>query len=260
MIKNFLLLISLFIIVSSALHAHKESFQSLASRENAEQPFWLIENANPIANVILFAGGKGKLKIREDGIRKTGNFLVRSREHFADAGFTVAVVDKPTDRNNLFFFRTTQEHTKDIQAVIHFLKKRNNKPVWLIGTSRGTISAANVASRLSDSWIKGLVLTSSLLAESNSGKESLQDVSIDLINMPTLFVHHKKDGCYVTLYDDLAITMENFSKTKKRELKTFTGGEETGSNPCKGKSYHGFIGIEDEVVNSISLWIKQNNK
>lgn len=159
----------------------------------------------------------------------------------------------------MFDFRTTKEHANDINTVINFLHKKNKKSVWLVGTSRGTISAAGVASHTSNSALKGIVLTSSVLTESNNGKESLQDVSVEAIKLPTLFVHHKDDECYVCLYDDLPDIMNKFSNTSKRELKTFTGGESRQSNGCKAKTYHGFSGIEDEVVDSISSWIKSNN-
>ena len=260
MAKLLFLPVFLLVVILNSAFAYEESFQTLSTRDEAEQPFWLIEHEKPVANVILFAGGKGKLKISEDGIRKKGNFLVRSRELFADAGFTVAVVDKPTDQDNLLYFRTSKEHAKDIQSVIKFLYKRNKRPVWLIGTSRGTFSAAAVASQISDPALKGIVLTASVLSESNDGKESLQTVSVESIKVATLFVHHEEDGCYVCEYDELPDMMKKFTHTKKRELKSFTGGEDRQSNGCKSKTYHGFLGIEDNVVKEISDWIKDNNK
>lgn len=259
MIKHFLLPLFFLVVIINPAFAYEESFHSLPTRDDAEQPIWLIENEKPVANVILFAGGKGKLKITDDGIGKTGNFLIRSRELFADAGFTVAVVDKPTDQDNLLFFRTSKEHAKDIQTVIKFLNKKNKRPVWLVGTSRGTISAASIASHLSIPTLKGIVLTSSVLSESNNGKESLQDVSVESIKVATLFVHHKDDGCYVCLYDELPDMMKKFTNTVKLELKSFSGGEERQSNACKAKTHHGFLGIENNVVKSISSWIKSNN-
>ena len=259
MIANRTLLLCILLSYAfNAVYAYEESFHSLPTREDAQQPFWLIEPENPVSSVILFAGGGGKLKIDRNGIGKTGNFLVRTREQFADAGFTVAVVDKPTDRRDMFSFRTTQKHARDIHAIIKFLNKRTTKPVWLVGTSRGTISVANVASRIDDKALKGIVLTSSVLRPSKDGKDSLHDVSVKSIKEAALFVHHKGDGCYVCLYDDVPDIMKMFNQTRKIELKSFTGGNEKQSNPCKAKTYHGFLGIEKKVVGAISNWIKSN--
>jgi hypothetical protein len=48
----------------------------------------LIESPdNPKANLILFAGGKGKIKLDSGGYKNNNNFLVRSRQLFIDRGF-----------------------------------------------------------------------------------------------------------------------------------------------------------------------------
>ncbi len=38
----------------------------------------------------------------------------------------------------------------------------------------------------------------------------------------------------------------------------FSGGDEPISQPCKAKSYHGFLGIEKQVVDYIFEFIKNN--
>ena len=47
------------------------------------------------------------------------------------------------------------------------------------------------------------------------------------------------------------------SSSKKVEVKIFSGDGST-SKPCKAMSYHGYMGIEDEVVSYISKFIKSN--
>ncbi len=49
--------------------------------------------------------------------------------------------------------------------------------------------------------------------------------------------------------------MDAMSSVKVKEFKGISGGKKVGK-PCKGKSYHGFLGIEDKVVTSIVDWIK----
>ena len=135
----------------------------VSKRESAEQVFLFMKVKRPVASGILFVGSEGLLNI-ENGIitQRTRNWLVRSRFKFASEGFNVAVVDSPSDRTNLRGYRDTLFHALDIKGVIAYLREASDVPVWLIGTSRGTISAANAASRLKEGGADGLVLSSTI--------------------------------------------------------------------------------------------------
>jgi len=170
----------------------------------------------------------------------------------------VAVVDSPSDYRNLRGARDTLFHALDIKGVIAYLRKASNVPVWLIGTSRGTISAANAASRLKKGGADGLVLTSTLFGVSGGGG-TITDVDLGSITVPTLFVHHKKDRCFVTPYGAVAPHMKSLKNAAKVEQIAFEGGLATQGRHCGAMGPHGFLGIEDEVVRAISNWIKANN-
>ena len=75
-------------------------------------------------------------------------------------------------------------------------------PVWLIGTSMGTVSAANGAARLTAGGPDGLVLTSTVTRQGRERIETVGDVRLDAIRVPTLVVHHKNDACRATPYAD----------------------------------------------------------
>jgi len=131
----------------------------------------------PIASVILFVGAHGRLALSPRGIGwGEGNFLVRNRERFCREGFLVAVMDAPSDRpQGLWNFRTSVAHAEDIKYVIAELRKMFDIPVWLIGTSMGTVSAANFAARLKEGGPDGLVLTSTItkdVGDTESGPKS----------------------------------------------------------------------------------------
>jgi len=234
-----------------------ESYHSVSARDGVQQPFWLIEPDNATHIVILFAGGKGALNITESGIGTASNFLVRTREQFADKGAVVAVVDNPSDKEKLFRFRKSKKHAKDIKAVIAYLKEHYpGKPLWLVGTSRGTISAANVAARIhGNNGPDGIVLTSSVTKKSNKGFDSLEDIDLSAITVPTYIVHHKDDECKVTPYNLAEGLLNKLTAVTVKEFKGFSGGSTKG-NECRGKSYHGYMGIEKQVVQSIVDWIK----
>ena len=64
------------------------------------------------------------------------NFLVRMRKEFVQNGFTVAVIDAPSDRKSekgmIGGFRASPLHVEDIDHVVAFLRRRKGIPVWLI--------------------------------------------------------------------------------------------------------------------------------
>lgn len=244
---------SIFIFYSS--NAISGTFVSLDTRPDVKQPFWLIEKENAVASVILFAGGNGRIKVDEDGIGKGGNFLIRNRKKFAEHGFNVAAVDVPSDQKKLFYFRTTENHAIDIKAVIKFLREKYKKPVWLIGTSRGTTSASAVASWLNENeGPDGIVLTASISSGGRFG-ESMYDVSLNKIKQPVLFVHNEDDECVVCPPEEVEGLADEISNAKLKEIKMFSGGDTVGRE-CGAKSYHGFLGIDDKVVKYISDWVK----
>ena len=65
------------------------------TRPGVTQRFVLLTPTQPKAVVVLFAGGHGGLQIQDNGSFRwgTGNFLVRSRQSFAERDLVVAVVE-----------------------------------------------------------------------------------------------------------------------------------------------------------------------
>jgi dienelactone hydrolase len=137
----------------STLAQVSEKVVDIPTRPGVTQRFVYLAPESPRAAVILFAGGHGGLQINQNGSFKWGesNFLVRTRQLFANNGLSVAVVDAPSDRQAMPFlsgFRQRPEHVADIKAVIAWLKQQANVPVWLVGTSMGTLSAAFIATQV----------------------------------------------------------------------------------------------------------------
>ena len=83
---------------------------------------------------------------------------------FAASGIVAAVMDAPSDQPSGMDddFRLGSAHAEDIGKVVADLKKRfPGLPVFLVGTSRGTISAASAGQRLGTA-VDGVVLTATL--------------------------------------------------------------------------------------------------
>ena len=236
-----------------------ERVVDIQTRPGVTQRMLVITPEHPRASVVLFAGGHGGLRIRDDGSITWGrlNFLVRTRQMFADRGLAVAVVDAPSDRQSppyLNEFRETPEHVADIKAVIAWLRQQANVPVWLVGTSRGTLSAAYVTTQLTGAeGPDGLVLTSTILRA--KWLTPVPDMELGKIRVPVLVVHHEQDGCIGCPPFLLPRLMGKLTSTSRKELITVSGGQNEG-DPCEAMSYHGFNGIEPEVVEKISDWVQ----
>ena len=250
--------------VTGTVHA-KEELIRLDTTKGIKQKFLLLEPDRPVSSVILFAGGHGNLNLSTlNGAPsiKWGkrNFLVRMRNEFLQNGFRVAVFDAPSDRKSekgmIGGFRTSAGHVEDIDHVIAFLRRKKDVPVWLIGTSRGTESAAYAAIHSKQSPT-GVVLTSSV-AEENAKGIPVTQMPLEKIVIPVLIVAHKDDQCWMTQPSGAENIKSKLVNSKKVEVKYFRGGSEPQSRSCGALAPHGFFGIEKEVVTYISNFIKQN--
>jgi dienelactone hydrolase len=246
-------------ISQSAIAQVSEKVVDIPTRPGVTQRVLYLMPENPKAAVILFPGGHGGLQISQNGSLQWGkdNFLVRTRQEFADRGLTVVVIDTPSDRQSQPFldgFRQKAEHAEDIKAVIAWLRKQNNVPVWLVGTSRGTQSVAFIATQLGvkNGGPDGIVLTSTILSDEES--RPVPEMPISSIAIPVLVVHHEHDGCKHCSYKDMPKLMKKLEGAPRKELIAVTGGEDRG-DPCKSFAYHGFNGIEKAVVTKVVEWI-----
>jgi hypothetical protein len=237
-----------------------EKVVDIPTRPRVTQRMFVLSPKNPKAATILLAGGHGGLQISANGSFGwgKGNFLVRSRQLFVDKGLIVLVVDAPSDRQKppyLSGFRGTREHISDLKAVIAWSRRQADVPVWLIGTSRGTESAAFAATSLTGhDGPDGLVLTSTILRDSK--EFSVPGLQLDRLRIPVLVVHHVNDGCSHCRFAEISKLMDKLGNSPKKELLPVKGGVSRG-DPCEAHSYHGFNGIEAEVVNKIGAWMPE---
>lgn len=251
--------------LSAAQAQSPESVVDVPTRPGVVQRVLLLSVPAPAATVLLFAGGEGGLRLRPDG-RIAGasmNFLVRSRQLFAQRGLQVVVLDAPSDRQHppyLRGFRQTPEHAADVQAVIAWARAQAAAPVWLVGTSRGTQSVAYVASQLvgqhsatgEPAGPDGLVLSSSILVDED--EPPVPAMPWDKLQLPVLVVHHRNDRCRVTPFSDLPRLMDRLASQPRHALLAFEGGVSQG-NPCQALAHHGYNGIEAEVVTKLVDWL-----
>jgi len=146
-------------------------------------------------NLILIPGGNGGMGKLVDGIPSSRNFLVRSRHLFLNHGFNTFVQFRASSiepRAMGTYHRETAAHLQEIKSVIKFIKARSQAPIWIVGTSMGTVSAVNAARNLRDDQVHGFVLTASVVSRAPG---NLSEVDLSVIGKPVLVVHHRGDQC-----------------------------------------------------------------
>lgn len=215
-----------------------------------------------VAVLVLFIGGGGAMGFTAGQVNVgSPNTVARNRNHFAAEGFVVAVVDAANDFNSsgigLQNRRLGAAHLADLKAVMADLRTRYpNLPVWAVGHSRGTLSAAVVAVSV-EPPADGLVLMSSLTGDPTNPTEDLSQVDLETIRAPALIVSHQGDLCAFTRPQDSRALRERFIASERARFRAFNGGSTPISDPCDPLAPHGFFGIDQKVVDAITKWIRR---
>ena len=226
---------------------------SVNTRPDVTTTYWWMPRDGATATVVLFSGGTGGIGYRE-GAPKSGNFLIRSRDEFAKAGFNVALMGNPSDMPKLTpVFRQSSEHFADVRAVIQDIRTHSSAPVWLVGTSQGTISAAAAGIDLGP-VVQGVVLTATLSGQQFGG--SVSDLALNKLAVPVLVHQHAKDSCKLTPPYLAERLISKLTAAPVKKYIEVDGGQNPTGPACEAFHYHGYIEMESEAVAQISAWIK----
>lgn len=242
--------------LAGATAAAAEEVVTVDTRPGVTENFLLDAppSGAPVATLVLFSGDVGRIN---GG--KSGNFLVRTRLGFAAQGFEVATVAPPSDRLATGMdeaFRTSAEHVTDVTAIIAELRRRVAVPVWLVGTSMGTVSAASIAARAPAGTIDGLALTSSIVANAGGTRAIPAVVDVAAIRVPVVVLHNREDACPLCPFALVPAFVAAFTHAPRTRLLTVSGGSPPRTGPCEEYSRHGYYGVEDQAVAAVSQAIK----
>jgi hypothetical protein len=158
-----ILLLSVF-AVSPAFPASRfdRMLIEVPTRPDVKVPVYLMKRIDAVATLMLLPGGYGGFTVKKDG-PESDDFLVKNCREFALKGFNVAVVGKPGDKRELDLqSRRGFNHLTDLRGVVEYLRSETSLPVWLIGTSKGTVSAASAAIVFGNEDLAEILLTSSI--------------------------------------------------------------------------------------------------
>jgi pimeloyl-ACP methyl ester carboxylesterase len=249
--KCVLLMAALALAAGAAFGA--DQLVKLDTRAGVRTDYWWMERPDASAVLLLIPGGAGGMGMRH-GAPASTNFLVRSRDRFAAAGFDVAILGKPSDHADMdLAFRASPAHVEDLRQVVERVHAESGKPVWLVGTSRGTVSAAAGAIGLGDA-IAGIVLTSSITdpLEPNA----VENLALERVRVPVLVVHHELDSCPVTPPQEAHRIVDKLADAPAKKLLLVDGGGPAYGPRCAPMYFHGFIGMEQQVVDAIAAFVR----
>jgi pimeloyl-ACP methyl ester carboxylesterase len=203
--------------------------------------------------IVMFSGGADDIGIEKDGVIRHGdNFVVRSRDLWTARGYGVVLVDA-IDHQSMRGKRSTDAYAAVTREVVAFAHEQANAPVWVMGTSQGSIAAMNAASHARGEELAGVILTESV-SILGASHETVFDAHPEDVHIPALVVANRDDRCKVappSMADAIAQSMRNTHAT----VLFVQGGEVRSSNECASLSPHGYYGIEGTVVNDIAEWM-----
>lgn len=213
------------VILSTALPA-------LAAAEEAVQignAYALLNKpASPQAVVILIPGGHGQMNIRPDGSFGAlgGNQLVRTRKAYLGHGVATLTIDLGVN----------------VASAVEYARKIAPKVV-VAGTSRGSLRVHSALSARPN----GIAVTAAFLPSVSSNIGSPASAP------PILVVQHRQDGCRHTLPGNVG-PFQAWGGNKVKVV-WMDGGQNVG-NPCEAKAYHGFNGLDGQVVAAVASFAK----
>jgi hypothetical protein len=215
------------------------------------------------ASVVLMTGGNGLLNIDATGTitDSTGNFLIRSADLFLRNGLNIMMADAapahPTGLN--FATRLSATHAAELQGFINAAINRWGKPVWVVGTSNGSISTVTAAGfQPALSGLSGVVLTSSVTVL-NAANQPTFNLYVSRITVPAQVVWHQADHCAASPPAGSAALFAAIPSARKAS-EVFERGHSVATDPCGAFSEHGYAGIEHKVVKEIAEFVRGKDR
>lgn len=213
--------------------------------------------ARPRATLIMLPGGAGKVGMQRDGdLRHDDNFVVRTRQDWVARDYAVLIPDTIA-QENLRGARSSPGYGKLISDLVAYAHSHVPAPVFLIGTSQGTIAAMNGAARARPKSISGVVLTESVSLPGRRSAETVFDANPSDVRVPALVVANRDDACNVAPPEMAHRIVAAMTHAPNARVLTVTGGLKQSAKACGSLSPHGYYGIESQVVNSIASWLRE---
>jgi alpha-beta hydrolase superfamily lysophospholipase len=252
------------LLLSSTAFAVDEAVVEVHGRDDASIKFVYTRIDAPRAHIVFFPGGKGHMGVSKTlfGAVSFGNYKkdlsINTRKMLAEKGFSVAIVDTPSDRGpKMGGFRESEAYGKDVAAIIAHLKKDADVPVWLYGHSRGTVAAAAQTINLGPERVNGVILSASIAA----GKRFdtyVPEMELERIRVPVLVMSAANDKCEEWTPKEAAEIIKAKLANSPNVRLVYPEGARDFGDKCKAESAHSYYGIQDKVTDLVAEFIKAN--
>jgi hypothetical protein len=203
------------------------------------------------ATVLLFIGGGGLLKISENGRTDHIHTFVRSFGMWRDYGVQAVLIDSPFDLGNALrgHRRASKEHLDRVSEVIRHFHAKSSQPIWIFGHSMGTSTVAAFLSseRPEIAFLRGYIVAGTHRGESIPAS----------IKLPALGIHHRREACPSTPIAATESIMRTRTPDTPRAMVMLDGGDDKGDR-CQAMAYHGFNGIEHELIKTAAEFVLKN--
>jgi pimeloyl-ACP methyl ester carboxylesterase len=226
----------------------------LRLHDGIHQRVLYLAPAKPKGVVVMLPGGAGDIGLGSDGrVRRGDNFVVRTRNLWLEHGYAVSIPDT-VDHADLRGDRSTSKYGAIVVELAKFAGSQASSPVFLLGTSQGSVAAMNGAAHAPPGLISGLILTESVSRIGGSG-ESVFSAAPGNVRVPVLIVANRADRCSVAPPSDAPRIAAALKKSPNVRIEFVDGGEDRSSRDCGSLTPHGYYGIEAEVVDIIVRWM-----
>ncbi|WP_249210812.1 alpha/beta fold hydrolase [Acetobacter persici] len=238
------------------------------------QRILVLAPPHPRATLILLPGGTGDIGIARNGtLHHTQNFLLRMRAEWVAHGYAVIIPDalthnSPQAHTSLQTHTSLRAHTtlRDtrssptygelVVSLARYARTQHAIPVFLVGTSQGTIAATNGAARAAAGLIAGLVLTETVALPGHLSTETVFDAHPQNVRVPVLIIANQEDACPVASPRMATQIAQAMTHAPEVRLLSVSGGPEHAAKPCRSRSAHGYEGMETSVSRMILSWLQ----
>ena len=204
----------------------------------------------------MLPGGSGKIGLTPTGnIRDPDNFTVRTANLWNARGYAVLIPDAIAHQDERGT-RSTPAFANWVATLVATAHAHTpNVPVYLLGTSQGSIAAMNGAAHAAPGTIAGVILTESVSIPGRRSRETVFDASPARVRVPALIVANTDDRCDVAPPTNAPRIAASLTHTPHVDLLTVSGGDTSSADPCSSRTPHGYWGIAPRVVAGIATWI-----
>src|ERR1039458_4149289 len=219
--------------------------------------YWQGKDSKAV--LIFIPGGEGYIGLKPGQADNTFHFhqmLKRLTNPTLTSGkFDVVLLDSPNElspRQAYPSARGGSDHLIRIESAVRYYKEKTGLPVWLMGHSNGGISLTEFVKHMQKENKMNLVAG---MIASGIRSESYFNAPLD---MPVLFMHHKRDGCSKSSPDSAYssyMKVKEFNKSVT-EFVYVTEGEPESKDPCRS-GFHMYYGASDEAAKIIDAFMSK---